>query len=111
MERGLVMSEETIKVSLSSPTAFPDLNQKEGKEANKVRNEIEIRRLKFKHFKKLNEIKPDEQMIYAISELTGLSESDIDELYAEDAGAITKVIIGFMKGFIDVAKDVMNPNI
>lgn len=50
-------------------------------------------------------------MIFAISELTGLSETDIDELYAEDAGAITKVIIGFMKSFMDIAKEVMNPNV
>lgn len=105
------MKENTIKVQLSAPTVFPGLNHKQGKENGFARSEIEIKRLKFKHFKKLNEIKQEEQMIYAISELTGLSAEDIDELYAEDAGAITKVIIGFMKGFMDIAKDVMNPNV
>lgn len=104
------MKNDKIKIKLSAPTAFPDLNKKEGKEHHATRDEIDVNRLKFKHFKKLAEIKPDEQMVYAITELTGLSSDDIDELYAEDAGAITKVIIGFMKGFMDIAKDMMNPN-
>jgi hypothetical protein len=104
------MKDDGIKITLSAPTVFPDLNRKEGKEEGASRNEIEIKRLKFKHFKKLNDINPEEQMVYAITELTGLSESDIDELYAEDAGAITKVIIGFMQSFMDIAKNVLNPN-
>ena len=105
------MSADEIIIKLSAPTVFPDLNQKEGQAADHPREELAVKRLKFKHFKKLNEVKQEEQMLYAICELTGLSNDDIDELYAEDAGAITKIIIGFMKGFMDVAKTVMNPNV
>ena len=98
---------DTIIVKLSTPTIFPDLNTKEGKPADFARDELHVMRLKFKHFKALNQMDPTQQMISAISMLTGLSENDVDELYAEDAGAITKVIIGFMSSFMDVAKDVM----
>lgn len=102
-------SQAQITLKLSSPTVFPDLNEKEGKPADYAREELQVSRLKFKHFKEMNNKPQDKQMIYAISELTGLSENDIDELYAEDAGEMTKTIIGFMKSFVDVAKDVMSP--
>ena len=104
------MDKQTILIKLSAPTVFPELNQKEGFAADFARKELHIKRLKFKHFKEMNKMKPDEQMIYAISELSGLSENDIDELYAEDAGEITKTIIGFMKTFVDVAKEIMAPH-
>lgn len=96
-----------IVVTLSAPTVFHDLNLKEGKEPKHARTEIVLHRLKFKHFKEMNKIPQEEQMIYAISELTDLSSDDIDELYAEDAGEITKRIVGFMQTFVDVAKNVM----
>lgn len=104
------MDKQTIVIKLSAPTVFPELNKKEGLENDYARKELPIARLKFKHFKQMNQMKPEEQMIYAISELSGLSENDIDELYAEDAGEITKTIIGFMKTFVDVAKEVMAPH-
>ena len=98
-----------IIVTLSAPTVFPDLNLKEGKDPTHARTELILHRLKFKHFKEMNKIPQEAQMIYAISELTGLSDDDIDELYAEDAGEITKRIVGFMQTFVDVAKNVMAP--
>ena len=100
-----------INIPLSSPTVFADLNRKEGKEPDYARHELTLQRLKFKHFKAMNNIAQEKQMTYAISELTGLSDDDIDELYAEDAGEITKRIVGFMQSFVDVAKNVMSgPN-
>lgn len=104
------MDKQAIIIKLSAPTVFPDLNIKEGLDSGHARTELSIDRLKFKHFKEMNQIKPEEQMIYAISQLSGLSENDIDELYAEDAGEITKTIIGFMKTFVDVAKEMMTPH-
>lgn len=96
-----------ITIKLSAPTVFADLNAKEGKDPTYARQEISLQRLKFKHFKEMNKIPQERQMIYAIAALTGLSDDDIDELYAEDAGEITKQIVGFMQSFVDVAKNVM----
>lgn len=103
------MTQGKIKVQLAASTVFPDLNEAEGKARDFARDELWLARLKFKHFKEMNKLEQDEQMIYAISELTGLSHNDIDELYAEDAGKIVEHIIGFMKGFVNVAKDIMAP--
>ena len=37
----------------------------------------------------------------------GLSENDMDELYAEDAAEITSVIYGFMQKYLVLAKKMM----
>ncbi len=96
---------EKISVKLSAPSIFPDLNQADKKPKNHKRNEIKLSRLKFKHFKQMHELPPENQIFYAISTLTGLSNNDIDELYTEDLGQITKLIIGFMKDFVEVAQE------
>ncbi len=99
---------ENIIVNLSAPTIFPDLNKKEGKEENFARDIVGVARLKFKHFKQMQKLDENQQMQHAISELTGLSEEDMDELYAEDAAAITGVIYGFMSKYLELAKKMMD---
>ena len=94
-------------LALTIPTIFEDLNEKEGLDKNHKRSEIIIRRLKFKHFRKLSQLSEEKQMIYAISTLTDLSEDDIDELDAQDAGEVTRVIIGFMNSFMNLAQNMM----
>ncbi|HEX2549547.1 MAG TPA: hypothetical protein VHM20_06950 [Gammaproteobacteria bacterium] len=99
---------ENVIVNLSAPTIFPDLNQKEGKEEGYARDIVSVGRLKFKHFKQMQKLDENQQMQHAMSELTGLSENDIDELYAEDAAAITAVIYGFMGKYLELAKKMMD---
>lgn len=98
---------EKVVVKLSSPTIFPDLNKAEGKEPNFARDSVSVARLKYKHFKQMHHLEDAQQMQHAISALTGLSENDIDELYAEDAAEITKVIYGFMQKYLVLAKQMM----
>ncbi len=93
-----------ITLKLSAPTIFPDLNESEGADAQFAREVLTIHRLKFKHMKTLQKIDDEQQMIQLISKLTGLSEGDIDELYAEDAAEITAVVFGFMKKYIELAQ-------
>lgn len=102
-----MQNKESIIVKLSAPTIFPDLNQAEGKEANHYRDSIIVSRLKYKHFRQMQKLDEAEQMQHAISALTGLTENDIDELYAEDAAEITSVIYGFMNKYMALAKKMM----
>ena len=96
-----------IIVQLSGPTVFPDLNKAEGKPLDFARESIGVSRLKYKHFKQMNHLDDMQQMQFAICALTGLSEHDLDELYAEDAAEITKVIYGFMQKYLALAKQMM----
>lgn len=98
-----------VTVKLTAPTVFSDLNAKEEKDSDFARDEVIVRRLKFKVFREMNKLPEDKQIIFAITKLTGLSEADVDELYAEDAAYITKEIIGFMQAFIDITKNLLKP--
>lgn len=103
-----MLTQDKISVTLSSPTIFPDLNQTEGKDLDFARENILISRLKFKHFKQMQHLQDSQQMQFAISALTGLSENDIDELFAEDAAEITSVIYGFMQKYLLLAKKMID---
>lgn len=100
---------ETI-IHLAFPTVFPDLNRAESKSEDYARDTLKVERLKFKHFKKMQSMSDAEQMQYAICALTGLSETDLDELDAEDAAEITGVIYGYMQKYLDLAKKMMRDN-
>jgi hypothetical protein len=93
-----------VVAKLSHPTIFPDLNAIEGKEKDFARDSIKINRLKFKHIKNMQNVSEEKQMFDLISKLTQLSESDMDELYAEDAAEITSVVFGFMEKYVLLAK-------
>ncbi len=98
------MSNQTIEVKLSYPTVLPDLNQKEEMASDFARDVIKVERLKYKHFRHMQSLKEDEQMEYALGTLTGLSDKDLDELYAEDAAEITGVIYDFMSKYLLLAR-------
>jgi predicted lactoylglutathione lyase len=93
-----------VTVKLSHPTIFPDLNKTEGKDENFARDTVNVMRLKFKHFRHLKNMSDENQMAELMLKLTGLSEDDVDELYAEDAAEITTVIFSFMEKYIQLAK-------
>lgn len=88
-----------VVIELTVPTVFPDLNQKEGKEADFARSNLNISRLKFSHLKKMQTMKEEDQMLFALTNLTGLSESDLDELDAADVAKVMSIVYGFMEDF------------
>lgn len=99
-----------ISITLSQPTAFPDLNKKEEKAENFERSIIEIEKMRYGHIKEMQTISPEKQTNWIMQKLTGLTESDIDLLYAEDAAAITKTIFGFIEAYFSLAKKMWEPN-
>ncbi len=101
---GMQQINDKVIVKLSASTIFPDLNASEGKEPEYARDSIGVSRLKYKHFRQMQHLEDAQQMQFAISALTGLTENDVDELYAEDAAEITSVIYGFMQKYLTLAK-------
>lgn len=95
---------EKVKIKLSQPTVFFDLNAKENKDKDFARDFIEVERMRYGHIKEMQTISPQEQTHWAIKKLTGLSDNDIDQLYAEDAAEITKTIFGFIEKYFSLAK-------
>lgn len=97
---------DAIEVQLEIPTVFKDLNEKEGKDIGFKRTSIQVSRLKFKHLKKMQALTEDEQTMYALTMLTNLSESDLDELDAVDSANIMNVVYGFMENFFKLANKI-----
>lgn len=95
---------EKVRVKLSSPTVFPDLNKKENLSETHAREFIEIERMRYGHIKEMQTIAPEEQTQWAIKKLTGMSDNDIDQLYAEDAAEVTKTIFGFIEKYFNLAQ-------
>lgn len=99
---------DKVRVTLSNPTVFPDLNTKENLDENYSRDFIEIARMRYGHIKQMQSVAPEEQTQWAIKTLTGLSDRDIDQLYAEDAAEITKTIFGFIEKYFSLANKMWN---
>lgn len=90
------------------PTVFPDLNKKLGYEADHETTKVTVQRMKHKHIRQMQTMSESKQMHFIMTELTGLSANDIDELDAEDSAALSEVIFGFMKKFAAIAKQMMD---
>ena len=67
--------------------------------------------MRYGHIKAMQNISPEKQTNWAIQTLTGLSENDIDQLFAEDAAEITKTIFGFIETYFNLAKKMSNPQL
>ncbi len=94
----------TVKLKLQYPGIFKDLNAKKGMPDNHETSELEVERMKHKHFRKLQTIPEEEHIHYIMRELTGLSDSDLDELDAEDSAALSELIFNFMKRYSEIAR-------
>lgn len=95
---------DKVKIVLTYPTVLPDINKRENKPEEYARDYVEIERMRYGHIKQMQSISPEEQTAWAMRALTGLSESDIEQLYAEDAAEITKTIFGFIEKYFVLAK-------
>jgi len=93
-----------VKLQLQYPTVFKDLNAKQGVPPDHVTEELEVSRMKHKHFRKLQSIPEEEHIHYIMRELTGLSDRDLDELDAEDSAALSELIFNFMQRYSEIAQ-------
>lgn len=100
---------DKVRVKFSTATVFPDLNKKENQPENYARDIIEIERMRYGHIKEMQGIAPEDQTQWAIKKLTGMSDNDIDQLYAEDAAEVTKTIFGFIEKYFSLAQKMMGP--
>ena len=99
---------DKIRIPLSHPTVFSDLNKMENQPENFSRDYIEIERMRYGHIKEMQTIPPEQQTHWAIKRLTRLSDNDIDQLFAEDAAEVTKTIFGFIEKYFMLAKKIWN---
>jgi hypothetical protein len=97
-------------LNLSQETVFPDLNKSENREPTYARNAINISVLKYKNFREMQKLKEEDQMHYAIKALTGLTDRDVGELYADDAAELTGIVYGFMRKYVELGKKIRSEN-
>lgn len=87
------------------PTIFPQLNMKNNFPADHQTTSISVKRLKHGHLRNLQRMDEGEQIHFLMSTLTGLTQSDLDELDVEDSAKLSEVIFGFMRRYAQIAKE------
>ena len=97
-----------VVLKLAYPTVFPKLNHAKGFTPDYVTHELIVQRMKHKHFRKLQNMREDQQLHYLMGELTGLSQDDIDELDAEDSATLSEILFGFMKKYAEISHKILS---
>jgi hypothetical protein len=87
------------------PTVFAQLNAKNELPADHETTTLSVKRLKHGHLRAMQRHNEEDQIHYLMTELTGLSQADLDELDAEDSAKLSEVIFGFMRRFAQIAKE------
>jgi hypothetical protein len=95
--------QEAITIDII-PTIFPDYNVKNNLAAEHKTTSLTIKRLKHGHLRAIQRIPEADQIHYLMTELSGLTQNDLDELDVEDSAKLSEVIYGFMKRFAEIAK-------
>jgi hypothetical protein len=95
---------DTITLEIM-PTVFPQLNTKNKLPADHQTTSLSIKRLKHGHLRIMQKRHEEDQIHFLMTELTGLSQSDLDELDVEDSAKLSEVIFGFMRRFAQIAKE------
>ena len=95
-------TEVTIKII---PTVFPQLNAKSNLAADHQTTTITVKRLKHGHLRHMQRMNEGDQIHYLMSQLTGLSQDDLDELDVEDSAQLSETIFGFMRRYAQIAKE------
>lgn len=97
---------KAIEIQLTVPTVFPDFNKLYNHQINHESLSIFVQPMKHKHFRKMETLPEPKKIHYLMQELTGLTQNDLDELDIDDSAELTKVIIGYMKKFVELAKEI-----
>jgi len=101
-------NEKNNLLKLQHQTIFPEYNKAKGYPSNYATSELELCVLKYGHIKKMQQIKPEEHMNFAMRALTGLSESDLDELSAIDSAELIKIVYKNLNAHIELAKNFLS---
>ncbi len=97
-------TQEDIKIEIF-PTVFPQFNAKNNFPADHVTTTLLVNRLKHGHLRSMQRLNEGDQIHFLMTQLTGLSQSDLDELDVEDSAKLSEVIFGFMRRFAQIAKE------
>lgn len=87
------------------PTVFAQYNAKNNLPADHKTTTLVVNRLKHGHLRSMQKLSEGDQIHFLMSQLTGLSQSDLDELDVEDSAKLSEVIFGFMRRFAQIAKE------
>jgi hypothetical protein len=87
------------------PTTFPEYNVKNNLPTEHKLANLNVKRLKHGHLRAMQRLGEQDQIHFLMSELTGLSQTDLDELDAEDSAKLSEVIFSFMQRFAKMARD------
>lgn len=98
----MTQHDETIEIM---PTVFSQYNSKNNLSATHETTSLTVKRMKHGHLRAMQKLPEREQMHYLMTQLTGLSQNDLDMLDVEDSAKISKIIFGFMRSFAQVAKE------
>lgn len=93
--------------TLSEPTAFPEFNKKNDFDTNHEVESIELKTLKYKHFRNVMQYPEHDQMHYLIMEVTDLCEEDVGELTPDDTAEISAYIYDAMKKYLQLGKKII----
>ena len=64
-----------------------------------------VKRLKHGHLRSVQRKNNEDQLHFLMTELTGLSQADLDELDVEDSAKLSEAIFGFMRRYAQIAKE------
>lgn len=98
------MSEQKDIVIEIFPTIFPQFNAKNSLAADHKTTSVTVKRLKHGHLRSVQRKNNEDQLHFLMTELTGLSQGDLDELDVEDSAKLSEVIFGFMSRYAQIAK-------
>lgn len=86
------------------PTIFPQFNSQLNLPADHRTTKLTVKRIKHGHLRALQKLNESDQIHFLMTELTGLSQNDLDELDVEDSAKLSEIIFGFMRRYADIAK-------
>ncbi len=95
-----------VEIRLSVPTAFPEFNRLHHKSSDFESTSIFVAPMKQGHFRRMESLPEAKKIHFLMQELTGLSQNDLDELDIDDSAELTKVIINYMKKFVQITKEI-----
>lgn len=87
------------------PTIFPQYNSQHHLPADHETTKLSVKRIKHRHLRALQKLSENDQIHFLMTELTGLTQDDLDELDVEDSAKLSEVIFGFMRRYADIARE------
>ena len=96
---------------LTNSVILTDLNNDLGRSPSDITTELLINVLKYKHLKEMAILPPERQILYAMMQITGLTENDLDELSVEDIANIMSIIYKCTEKQIEATKNFLGDDL